>query len=75
MENKANPNEEITIQSSSPIKIFGFSINISETFDIRNSMEEVKLLIEMEKYGMKKRKNDSGMVGWENEQIKVIRRN
>lgn len=76
VENKANPDEEITIQSSSPIKIFGFSINISETYDIHSTMDEVKLLIDMEKYGAKRRrKNDTDMVNWENEQVNIIRRN
>lgn len=56
------------------MKVFGFSMNISESYDIRNSMEEVKYLIELERYRMKKRKNDSELVRWEDEQIKLMRK-
>ena len=37
-------------------------------------MQEVKYLIELERYKMKKRKNDSDLVRWEDEQIKMMRK-
>lgn len=48
-------------------------MNISETYDVRSSFEEVKYLIELERYNMKKRKNDSDIVKWENQQIKLMK--
>ena len=63
------------IRSSSEMKMFAFSMNISETYDVRNTMEEVKYLIELERYKMKKRKNDTDMVQWENKQLELLKDN
>ena len=57
-------NQKIFISSTTPLKIFGFSMNISETYDARNALEEVKYLIELSRFKMKNRKNDSKIVEW-----------
>lgn len=38
-------------------------------------MEEVKHLIEVDRFRGMKRKNDSKIVEWENNQLKLIKRN
>jgi hypothetical protein len=38
-------------------------------------MEEIKYLVELERYKMKKRKNDSTMVKWEDQQLELMRDN
>lgn len=38
-------------------------------------MDEVKHLIEIDKYKNTKRKNDSSLVEWENSQLKMIKKN
>lgn len=57
------------------MKVFGFSMNISETYDVRHSLEEIKYLVELERYKMKTRKNDSDLVKWENQQLKIMKKN
>ena len=51
-------------------------MNISESYDVRSFMEEIKHLIEIDRYGKNvKRKNDSKLLEWENGQLKLIKRN
>jgi hypothetical protein len=57
------------------MKVFGFSMNISESYDARGFMDEVKHLIEIEKFKNVKRKEDANLVEWENNQLKLIKRN
>lgn len=49
--------ENLMIRSQENMKVFGFSINISESYDVRGFMDEVKHLIEIDKYKNVKRKN------------------
>ena len=58
------------------MKVFGFSMNISQSYDTRSFMEEFKHLIEIDRYNKNiKRKNDSSLVDWENGQLKLIKKN
>ena len=57
------------------MRVFGFTMNISESYDARSFMDEVKHLIEIDRYKNTKRKNDSSLVDWENSQLKLIKRN
>jgi hypothetical protein len=50
-------------------------MNISESYDVKNLMTEVKHIIEVERYRKVARKNDSKIVEWENSQVKLIRKN
>lgn len=65
----------VWVRSEQPLKTFGFSMNISETFDVRHLLGEVKHLIEIERYKSTTRKNDSKIVEWENSQIALMRKN
>lgn len=55
--------------------MFGFTMNISESYDARSFMDEVKHLIEIDRYKNTKRKNDTSLVEWENSQLKLIKKN
>lgn len=39
-------------------------MNISESYDVRSFMDEVKHIIEIERYNDVKRKNDSKLIDW-----------
>ena len=67
-----NP-QNILIESSNPLKVFGFSMNISQTYDVRGTMQEVKYLIELQRYKMRKRKNDSSLVQWQDRQLQLMK--
>ena len=51
--------------------MFGFTVNISESFKSYNYLDEFSHLMELYKYplGGVPRKNDSKIVAWENKQI------
>ena len=40
----------LSIKSSCPVKPFGISLNISESYDVKNVLEMVQHLIELERY-------------------------
>jgi hypothetical protein len=67
--------ETISIHSKEDMRVFGFTMNTSESYDVRSFMEEVKHLVEVDKYKNVKRKNDSGLVDWENNQLRLIKKN
>ena len=50
-------------------------MNISQTYDIGSSMEEVKYLIQLDRFKMKNNKTDKDLVRWENQQLELIKKN
>lgn len=46
------------------MKIFGLTMNISESYDVRSLVGEVKHLVQIDKYKKVKRKNDTKLVEW-----------
>lgn len=58
------------------MKMFGFTVNISESYQSSNYLKEFQHLVEIEKYSDMNipRSNDSDLVAWENKQIEEIKK-
>lgn len=67
--------EIVSVRSQEDMRVFGFTMNTSESYDVRGFMEEVKHLVEVDRYRNVKRKNDSSLVEWENSQLRLIKKN
>lgn len=56
--------------------MFGFTVNISESYQSSNYLKEFQHLVEIEKYSDMNipRSNDSDLIAWENKQIEEIKK-